>query len=231
MEDWFQEEERMSGVAENLGDYTGELDEDGRNAEMRTFDSGATRDSEEGKADYEGFLSPLVITRFGQYMDSHRQQPDGESRPSDNWQRGMPLHCYIKSGFRHFLEWWRCHREWDAPRGDKVEEALCALLFNVQGYLHVLLEERARQAQRDALCAPYTPGDSHLEATPSLRQGRESTQPSTPPSDYNEPSAELSSESPQYKTLTGQALLDAMVKVGCWPEDNRSSSAPSAAAD
>jgi hypothetical protein len=40
---------------------------------MRQFISGATRDSEEGKFDYEGFYSPLVIKRFSQYMNKHRQ--------------------------------------------------------------------------------------------------------------------------------------------------------------
>jgi len=31
---------------------------------MRQFESGATRDTEDGKLDYEGFLSPAVLLRF-----------------------------------------------------------------------------------------------------------------------------------------------------------------------
>ncbi|KKK53952.1 hypothetical protein LCGC14_3089650, partial [marine sediment metagenome] len=31
---------------------------------VRTFDSGANRSSEEGKLDFEGFLSPLVLERY-----------------------------------------------------------------------------------------------------------------------------------------------------------------------
>lgn len=109
---------------------------------MRTFDTGATRDSEAGKFDYEGFMSPLVVRRFGAYMYSHRVQADGALRSGENWQRGIPKEVYIKSAFRHFVDWWLAHR---GHRPAKVmEDALCGLLFNVQGYLHELLIERAR---------------------------------------------------------------------------------------
>ena len=52
---------------------------------MRHFKSGATRDSDETKIDFEGFMSPLVIERFGEYMTKHRIQADGGLRDSDNW--------------------------------------------------------------------------------------------------------------------------------------------------
>jgi len=100
---------------------------------MRTFPSGATRDTDGVKADYEGFLSPLVIRRFGAYMHRHRVQADGTPRASDNWQKGIPQDAYIQSAWRHFLDVWSAHR------GDTtvdIEDALCALFFNVQGYLH-----------------------------------------------------------------------------------------------
>jgi hypothetical protein len=54
----------------------------------------------------------------------------------------------MKSGWRHFFDWWKLHRGLDATSPedghqiDKVE-ALCALLFNVQGYLHELLKEQS----------------------------------------------------------------------------------------
>lgn len=111
---------------------------------MRTFDTGATRDLDETKFDYEGFFSPLVMQRFATYMHRHRLQADGNLRASDNWQKGIPLDAYMKSGWRHFFDWWTLHRgnppaSADAP---DVEEALCALLFNVQGYLHERLKEK-----------------------------------------------------------------------------------------
>jgi len=106
---------------------------------IRTFDTGATRDTDVKKPDYEGFLSPLVIERYGQFMMSHQKQADGSIRASDNWQKGVPKDVYIKSGFRHFMDWWKFHRgRW---RKDLMEEALCALMFNVMGYLHEHLKQ------------------------------------------------------------------------------------------
>lgn len=118
---------------------------------MREFATGATRDNDDTKPDYEGFLSPLVIERFGAYMTKHRQQADGKMRDSDNWQKGIPTAAYMKSAWRHFIDLWWNHRYRMTVPADKVtskddgvlEEALCAILFNVQGYLHEHLKRKA----------------------------------------------------------------------------------------
>jgi len=107
---------------------------------MRTFESGATRNNEEGKYDYDGFFSPLVVERFGEYMNKHREQSDGNLRDSDNWQKGIPLTAYMKSSWRHFVDLWKEHRGYKTKDG--IEEALCALLFNIQGYLHEYLKSK-----------------------------------------------------------------------------------------
>jgi hypothetical protein len=112
---------------------------------IRTFETGATRDSERGKADYEGFLSPLVIEAFGEYMDKHRLQADGELRDSDNWQKGMGQAVYVKSLWRHFVVLWaihRGHRRYDAKDGHEITliEACCACWFNIQGIMHEYLD-------------------------------------------------------------------------------------------
>ena len=114
---------------------------------MREFDTGATRDSDTNKNDYEGFYHPLVVERFGNYMTKHRIQADGKLRDSDNWQKGIPKDAYIKSLWRHFLDVWFIHRgfkRYDKQRNEDVtiEEALCAILFNVQGYLYEILKEK-----------------------------------------------------------------------------------------
>ena len=109
----------------------------------RQFNSGATRDTDEGKYDYDGFYSPLVVERFGQYMNKHREQSDGNLRDSDNWQKGIPMTAYMKSGWRHFIDWWKEHRGYTTKDG--LEEALCALLFNVQGYLHEHLKNKEKK--------------------------------------------------------------------------------------
>ena len=113
---------------------------------MRKFDTGATRDTDEGKPDYEGFLSPLVLERYAQYMGKNRLQADGMLRASDNWQKGIPPIVYMKSAWRHFMEWWILHRK-ACVKGvayDVLEESLCALLFNVMGYLHEIRVARLK---------------------------------------------------------------------------------------
>jgi hypothetical protein len=116
---------------------------------MRTFETGATRDTDLGKYDYEGFLSPLVIERFGQYMHKHRTQADGQLRDSDNWQKGITLEAYMKSLWRHFMDMWLRHRGYHRIAREDMEEALCAELFNIQGYLHELLKKRERERDKN----------------------------------------------------------------------------------
>jgi hypothetical protein len=99
----------------------------------RQFSTGATRDTDEGKLDYEGFLSPIVLVEFAKYMNKNRVQSDGKTRDSDNWQKGIPKDAYMKSMYRHFMDLWLEHRGYPS-RSNKIE-ALCAIIFNAQGYL------------------------------------------------------------------------------------------------
>ncbi len=117
------------------------------------------------KLDYEGFLSPLVLYRFAQYMHKHRKQSNGELRLSDNWQKGIPKNEYMKSLWRHEMDAWAIHRGYQVYK-EKVgngevthivsknqinkypgwipvtlEEALCGIIFNSSGYLHELMNE------------------------------------------------------------------------------------------
>ena len=106
---------------------------------MRYFKSGAFRDTDDNKFDYEGFLNPLVLEEFAKYMQHHRVQSDGVLRDSDNWQQGIPKDTYIKSGWRHFHDWWKEHRGYGSREGIKF--ALCGVIFNAMGYLYELLRE------------------------------------------------------------------------------------------
>lgn len=98
---------------------------------MREFTTGATRDGDTDKLDYEGFLCPLVLRRYAEFMHKNRFQADGKIRDSDNWQKGFPRSVYMKSAFRHFMAVWQSHRD-----GKVSQEELCALLFNLMGLLH-----------------------------------------------------------------------------------------------
>ena len=106
---------------------------------VREFPTGANRDSDLGKPDYEGCLSPLVLASFARYMESKTHLPNGKTRESDNWQKGMPRESYMKSLFRHFVSVWSIHRGWTDRDG--LEEELNAMLFNLQGYFHETLKE------------------------------------------------------------------------------------------
>lgn len=104
---------------------------------MRTFETGATRDSDDNKLDFEGFLSPWALTRYAEYMHEHRVQADGTMRSSDNWQSGIPIDVYMKSMWRHFITVWGNHRA-----GIDNEDDICALLFNAMGMLHEKVQKR-----------------------------------------------------------------------------------------
>jgi hypothetical protein len=100
---------------------------------IRTFSSGASRNPSAGKPDYEGFLSPLVLERYAQFLHKHRQMEDGSLRDSDNWQKGIPITEYMKSLWRHFMDVWKHVR--GIPCKDTFEDALCAVIFNASGML------------------------------------------------------------------------------------------------
>lgn len=129
---------------------------------MRTFETGATRSSDVGKHDFEGYLSPLVLEAFAEYMTSHRIQADGKTRDSDNWQKGMGLRVAMKSAWRHFFDWWKCHRGYgasvDKTTGKQmtIDDALCGLMFNINVYYHELLLARRqeKQAIKDLMTPP-----------------------------------------------------------------------------
>ena len=112
---------------------------------MRQFDTGATRDTDLNKLDYEGFFSPLVLRCCAEYLNKHRKQADGKLRDSDNWQQGIPLTVYMKSLWRHFMDMWSYHRlDLRNLNVDTLkEEAICAVIFNASGYLHELLKAKS----------------------------------------------------------------------------------------
>lgn len=116
---------------------------------MRTFETGATRDDADDKPDYAGFLCPLVVERYGAYMHSHRKQADGKLRASDNWKKGMTIAVYFSSLCRHHLDLWKLilgfkvvKMEHGVGHEVDIEEACCAIMFNVMGILHEVLKKK-----------------------------------------------------------------------------------------
>jgi len=118
-------------------------------ARIRKFETGATRDSDEGKLQYFKFFSPIVLQRIAEYLHAHRKLPDGSLREPDNWQQGIEIDVYMDSMFRHFMDLWTINRGHGPIKDTKdqhdvyADEALCAVIFNAMGYLYELLKPKA----------------------------------------------------------------------------------------
>jgi len=108
----------------------------------RLFETGATRDTDTTKLDFEGFISPRVLRVYAVYMHECRLRniPPGDAmRASDNWQKGIPLEAYMKSLLRHTMEVWHGWREaMPEPYSQEFNNALCAIMFNAMGMLYEL---------------------------------------------------------------------------------------------
>ena len=112
-------------------------------AAFRTSSSGATRDLNDGKKQYDKFIHPLVIERFADYMQGKRAMPDGSSREGDNWWNGFPREWLIESMGRHYQDTLLHTKGFHEATTEDEETALCGLLFNVQSMLmEVLLGRR-----------------------------------------------------------------------------------------
>jgi hypothetical protein len=110
---------------------------------LRSFESGATRDTGGNKLVYDKFLSPGVIKQFAKYMNMNRLQSDGKLRAGDNWQKGIPMDVYEESEGRHHHEAWEFFRQINHRDRDGMVEgvgAMCGILFNVMGWLHEWLK-------------------------------------------------------------------------------------------
>lgn len=106
----------------------------------RTFNTGAYRNPDDTKLDYEGFLHPSVLEQYAKYMQKHRKMEDGTLRDSDNWQKGIPVDSYMKSMWRHFHAVWSRYRGLETP--DTQLENLSAMMFNVMGMMFELLKDK-----------------------------------------------------------------------------------------
>ncbi len=115
---------------------------------MRSFETGATRDIVEGKLSYVKGLSPIVLRRYLQYLDSHRVQADGNIREFDNWKKGIDQGVYLDSLARHVVDvWMLCdgYNTEDNHGEVDLESALCGVIFNAMGMLYEQTKGRSNQ--------------------------------------------------------------------------------------
>lgn len=114
--------------------------------EMRLFESGGTRDTDEGKVDPEGCLSAITLQKFCEYMLAHTTQADGQKRSSENWQRHFGEDHYavcMKSFMRHAFDLWLAHRK--LPNREGLEAALHGCMFNLMAFGDKYYKEKIPQ--------------------------------------------------------------------------------------
>lgn len=124
---------------------------------IRTFESGAIRDSGNEKYDYYGFRHPLLEQYFAKYMHQHRKMADGSYRKADNWWAGWDKEVSLQSLVRHVEDLTALHagynvyevRDNEGVRkiytNDKMEgegitqinevDCCCAIRFNSMAFL------------------------------------------------------------------------------------------------
>lgn len=106
----------------------------------RTYETGAYRDTAEGKYVYNGFLDPVVLREYAAYMHANRLQSDGALRDADNWKKGMPVADVFESFMRHVWDIW-LELEGEDSR-DGLFDALGGAFFNLQALWRELLREQ-----------------------------------------------------------------------------------------
>ena len=122
------------------------------NIKIREFETGATRDTSEGKLEYARFLSPIVLKRFAEYMDLHRKQTDGNLREPDNWMNlfgDKHEDVCLDSLWRHLMDVWLINKGFPNEAREDLESALCAMLFNTQAWLFKVLKDKQTERKND----------------------------------------------------------------------------------
>lgn len=100
--------------------------------EREDFNSGAVRDTEKGKPRYD-LLSPFALTRWANLMAR-----GAEKYNARNWEKGMNVSRLFSSAYRHLMQYYL---------GDRSEDHLAAVLFNVGAIIH--FEELGREDLND----------------------------------------------------------------------------------
>jgi len=95
-----------------------------------------------GKLDYRGFLHPLVLKRYAEFMNLNRQMKDGSYRASNNWTQGISRGAYASSLYRHHQDVQLHMAGEPQSAGEDLETALCAVAFNAMGLLLEVLKGR-----------------------------------------------------------------------------------------
>lgn len=91
------------------------------NGHRMSFSTGATRERAAGKGRFDLIPSVPLLRLARHYENGARKYTDR------NWEKGLPLSGFIDSAFRHLVLF---------MGGDRTEDHLAALLWNVFGFIH-----------------------------------------------------------------------------------------------
>lgn len=92
------------------------------------FSTGSLRDTDDGKPDYS-LISTHGLTRL-----AHLMTRGAKKYGKHNWAKGQPVSRFLASAFRHLMQY---------MMGDRTEDHLAAVAFNVFGIIHVEEENKA----------------------------------------------------------------------------------------
>lgn len=110
---------------------------------VRSFESGAIRDSEDSKEDYVETISWTAFRRYAQYMTSKKSQYG-----SGNFKKGIPIESYERSLVRHLQKYMENKYEQGVVETDT--DHLSAMVFNIFGILHEQ-ERKVKDEKRETV--------------------------------------------------------------------------------
>lgn len=96
---------------------------------VRSFTTGAVRDTDTDKENYVECLSFTALRRFGKYMKTQEKK-----YPPGNWRKGIPIIEYEKSLMRHLQKYFA--NKYEGAKLEPDVDHLGAAFFNLQGIMH-----------------------------------------------------------------------------------------------
>lgn len=113
---------------------------------VRKLESGALRDTDNGKFDFFGFMHPLNDYSFAKYMHKHRFMADGSIRDANNWWAGFGLDICIQSLARHMEDLKLIHAGYfvyEKREGDRAERVVLKAKLKTlpKNYTEITIEE------------------------------------------------------------------------------------------
>ena len=112
------------------------IDKDIKHPKITSFDTGAIRDSQEGKPDLIETSSPLADWRYAVYMTGKKKKYG-----QGNFKKGIPQSSYLASAARHMvklraLEDCKTFGNPIQPWMEPEEDHAAAIRFNIDGFMH-----------------------------------------------------------------------------------------------